>query len=76
MGACRTQGKLRHAQAKGIRICMLDCFMRIYSAQFVVASQDDKNTAVVLANPISQEFDVVRTALLPSLLKTMGNNKV
>jgi len=34
--------------------------------------KDDGRTAVALANPVSQEFDVVRSSLLPGLLKTLG----
>ena len=37
--------------------------------------KDDGNTAVKLANPKSLEFQVVRTSLLPGLLKTLRENK-
>ncbi|BDD59343.1 phenylalanine--tRNA ligase subunit beta [Monascus purpureus] len=37
--------------------------------------KDDGNTAVKLANPKSLEFQVVRTSLLPGLLKTIRENK-
>lgn len=37
--------------------------------------KDDGNTAVRLANPKTQEFQVVRTSLLPGLLKTIRENK-
>lgn len=37
--------------------------------------KDDGNTAVKLANPKSLEFQVVRTSLLPGLLKTVRENK-
>ncbi|OAX83542.1 phenylalanine-tRNA ligase, beta subunit [Emergomyces africanus] len=37
--------------------------------------KDDGNTAVKLANPKTIEFQVVRTSLLPGLLKTIGENK-
>lgn len=36
---------------------------------------DDKKTAVVLANPKTAEYQVVRTSLLPGLLKTLRENK-
>lgn len=36
---------------------------------------DDGKTAVVLSNPVSTEFDIVRTSLLPGLLKTVSNSK-
>lgn len=36
---------------------------------------DDGNTAVKLANPKTQEFQVVRTSLVPGLLKTIRENK-
>ncbi|KAI1755743.1 phenylalanyl-tRNA synthetase [Xylaria castorea] len=37
--------------------------------------QDDGNTAVKLANPKTVEYQVVRTSLLPGLLKTIRDNK-
>nr|KMM73241.1 phenylalanyl-tRNA synthetase beta chain [Coccidioides posadasii RMSCC 3488] len=37
--------------------------------------KDDDNTAVKLANPKTVEFQVVRTSLLPGLLKTIRENK-
>lgn len=37
---------------------------------------DDGKTAVVLSNPVTVEFDVVRTTLLPGLLKTLSSNVV
>ncbi|KAL8720613.1 MAG: hypothetical protein Q9225_002549 [Loekoesia sp. 1 TL-2023] len=37
--------------------------------------QDDGNTAVRLANPKTAEYQVVRTTLLPGLLKTIRENK-
>lgn len=37
--------------------------------------KDDGNTAVKLANPKTVEFQVIRTSLLPGLLKTIRENK-
>ncbi|KAJ9221242.1 hypothetical protein DTO169C6_6378 [Paecilomyces variotii] len=37
--------------------------------------KDDGNTAVKLANPKTLEFQIVRTSLLPGLLKTIRENK-
>ena len=37
--------------------------------------KDDGNTAVKLANPKTAEYQVVRTSLLPGLLKTIRENK-
>lgn len=37
--------------------------------------KDDGNTAVRLANPKTLEFQIVRTSLLPGLLKTIRENK-
>lgn len=36
---------------------------------------DDGHSAVVLANPATIEFEVVRTSMLPGVLKTIQNNK-
>ena len=38
--------------------------------------KDDGNTAVKLANPKTLEFQVVRTSLLPGLLKTLKENRM
>ncbi|XAR63860.1 Phenylalanine--tRNA ligase [Bertholletia excelsa] len=37
--------------------------------------KDDKSTAVIIGNPRSSDFEVVRTSLLPGILKTIGHNK-
>ncbi|XWS50856.1 hypothetical protein CRYUN_Cryun12cG0125500 [Craigia yunnanensis] len=37
--------------------------------------KDDKSTAVVIGNPRSSDFEVVRTSLMPGMLKTVGHNK-
>lgn len=37
--------------------------------------RQDDDTAVTLANPKTQEYQVVRTTLLPGLLKTLRENK-
>lgn len=37
--------------------------------------KDDGESAVVLANPKTQEYQVVRTSLLPGLLKTIRENR-
>jgi phenylalanyl-tRNA synthetase beta chain len=36
---------------------------------------DDGRTAVVLSNPATIEFEVVRTTMIPGMLKTVENNK-
>ncbi|XP_057978331.1 phenylalanine--tRNA ligase beta subunit, cytoplasmic-like [Malania oleifera] len=37
--------------------------------------EDDKSTAVIIGNPRSSDFEVVRTSLIPGILKTVGHNK-
>lgn len=37
--------------------------------------EDDGHSAVVLSNPATVEFEVVRTSMLPGVLKTYQNNK-
>ncbi|KAM7518057.1 hypothetical protein LguiB_017019 [Lonicera macranthoides] len=37
--------------------------------------KDDKSTAVIIGNPRSADFEVVRTSLMPGILKTVGHNK-
>eukprot|EP00249_Psilotum_nudum_P018857 c26990_g2_i1 orf=652-2535(-) len=41
----------------------------------MVNRTDDGKTAVVIDNPRTSEFEVVRTSLLPGIMKTMGHNK-
>ncbi|KAK6249825.1 B3/B4 tRNA-binding domain - like 1 [Theobroma cacao] len=37
--------------------------------------KDDKSTAAIIGNPRSSDFEVVRTSLMPGMLKTVGHNK-
>ncbi|XVE63934.1 hypothetical protein DITRI_Ditri07aG0060600 [Diplodiscus trichospermus] len=37
--------------------------------------KDDKSTQVVIGNPRSSDFEVVRASLMPGMLKTVGHNK-
>lgn len=37
--------------------------------------KDDKSKAVIIGNPRSADFEVVRTSLMPGILKTVGHNK-
>ncbi|PSR96575.1 Phenylalanine--tRNA ligase beta subunit like [Actinidia chinensis var. chinensis] len=37
--------------------------------------EDDKSTAVIIGNPRSADFEVVRASLMPGILKTVGHNK-
>eukprot|EP00897_Mesotaenium_endlicherianum_P008434 jgi/Mesen1/7619/ME000004S07890 len=41
----------------------------------MVKRVDDKATAAIIGNPRSADFEVVRSSLLPGMLKTMGHNK-
>eukprot|EP00252_Welwitschia_mirabilis_P019812 TRINITY_DN4694_c0_g2_i1.p1 TRINITY_DN4694_c0_g2~~TRINITY_DN4694_c0_g2_i1.p1 ORF type:complete len:591 (+),score=130.08 TRINITY_DN4694_c0_g2_i1:313-2085(+) len=41
----------------------------------MINRRDDGKTAVVIANPRTSDFEVVRTSLLPGILKTTGHNK-
>eukprot|EP00004_Rigifila_ramosa_P019166 TRINITY_DN4843_c0_g1_i1.p1 TRINITY_DN4843_c0_g1~~TRINITY_DN4843_c0_g1_i1.p1 ORF type:complete len:586 (-),score=162.72 TRINITY_DN4843_c0_g1_i1:36-1667(-) len=42
---------------------------------FALLRQEDNGLAVQLANPKTQEFQVVRCSLLPGVLKTLSHNK-
>eukprot|EP00271_Cylindrocystis_brebissonii_P019754 TRINITY_DN619_c0_g2_i1.p1 TRINITY_DN619_c0_g2~~TRINITY_DN619_c0_g2_i1.p1 ORF type:complete len:638 (+),score=131.05 TRINITY_DN619_c0_g2_i1:205-2118(+) len=47
-----------------------------YAENFeMVNVKDDKKTGCIIGNPRSADFEVVRTSLLPGMLKTMGHNK-
>ncbi|XVF09422.1 hypothetical protein REPUB_Repub07fG0091500 [Reevesia pubescens] len=37
--------------------------------------KDDKSTAAIIGNPRSSDFEVVRSSLMPGMLKTVGHNK-
>ncbi|KAL0365809.1 UNVERIFIED_CONTAM: Phenylalanine--tRNA ligase beta subunit, cytoplasmic [Sesamum radiatum] len=37
--------------------------------------KDDRSTAAINGNPRSADFEVVRTSLMPGILKTVGHNK-
>lgn len=37
--------------------------------------KDDKSKAVVVGNPRSSDFELVRTSLMPGILKAVGHNK-
>ncbi len=40
-----------------------------------VQAQDDGCTAAIVANPAASDFQVVRSSLLPGVLRTLGHNK-
>ncbi|KAI8556759.1 hypothetical protein RHMOL_Rhmol05G0280000 [Rhododendron molle] len=47
-----------------------------YKEDFAMLNRrDDKSTAVIIGNPRSSDFEVVRTSLMPGMLKTIGHNK-
>ncbi|KAK9278106.1 hypothetical protein L1049_027664 [Liquidambar formosana] len=47
-----------------------------YNENFSMLNRkDDKSTAVIIGNPRSSDFEVVRTSLMPGILKTVGHNK-
>uniref|UniRef100_A0A5B7CBD6 phenylalanine--tRNA ligase n=1 Tax=Davidia involucrata TaxID=16924 RepID=A0A5B7CBD6_DAVIN len=47
-----------------------------YKENFAMLNRkDDKSTAVIIGNPRSSDFEVVRTSLMPGILKTVGHNK-
>ncbi|KAL2503472.1 putative phenylalanine--tRNA ligase beta subunit [Abeliophyllum distichum] len=47
-----------------------------YKENFTLLNrEDDKATAAINGNPRSADFEVVRTSLMPGILKTIGHNK-
>jgi phenylalanyl-tRNA synthetase beta chain len=46
-----------------------------HDENFKFLNKNDSNEAVLLANPKTIEYQVVRTSLLPGMLKTIGSNK-
>ncbi|KAK4413309.1 Phenylalanine--tRNA ligase beta subunit, cytoplasmic [Sesamum alatum] len=47
-----------------------------YKENFTMLNRkDDKLTAAINGNPCSADFEVVRTSLMPGILKTVGHNK-
>jgi phenylalanyl-tRNA synthetase beta chain len=47
---------------------------RIAAEEFKTAFASEKDQIIVLKNPLSSEYDTMRTSLLPGLLKTAGLN--
>lgn len=46
-----------------------------YKENFAMLNRNDDGSAVIIANPRSSDFEVVRTSLMPGILKTIGHNK-
>ncbi|XP_021763151.1 phenylalanine--tRNA ligase beta subunit, cytoplasmic-like [Chenopodium quinoa] len=47
-----------------------------YKENFAMLNRkDDRSTAVIIANPRSSDFEVVRSSLMAGILKTVGHNK-
>ncbi|KAL8471321.1 hypothetical protein ACS0TY_028833 [Phlomoides rotata] len=47
-----------------------------YNENFTMLNRkDDKSTAAINGNPRTADFEVVRTSLMPGILKTVGHNK-
>lgn len=47
-----------------------------YKENFAMLNRkDDKSTAVIIANPRSSDFEMVRSTLMAGILKTVGHNK-
>ncbi|KAL0432137.1 UNVERIFIED_CONTAM: Phenylalanine--tRNA ligase beta subunit, cytoplasmic [Sesamum latifolium] len=47
-----------------------------YKENFTMLNRkDDKSTAAINGNPRSADFEVVRSSLMPGILKTVGHNK-
>ncbi|GAV67255.1 LOW QUALITY PROTEIN: B3_4 domain-containing protein/B5 domain-containing protein [Cephalotus follicularis] len=46
-----------------------------YKENFAMLNRKDDNSAVIIENPRSSDFEVVRTSLMPGILKTVGHNK-
>ncbi|KAA8541114.1 hypothetical protein F0562_025077 [Nyssa sinensis] len=47
-----------------------------YNENFAMLNRkDDKSTAVIIGNPRSSDFEIVRTSLMPGILKTVKHNK-
>ncbi|CAH8354618.1 unnamed protein product, partial [Eruca vesicaria subsp. sativa] len=42
---------------------------------FALLNREDNNSAVIIGNPRSTDFEGARTRLMPGLLKTVGSNK-
>jgi phenylalanyl-tRNA synthetase beta chain len=46
-----------------------------YKENFEMLNRKDNNSAVIIDNPRSADFEVVRISLMPGMLKTVGHNK-
>ncbi|XP_010681993.2 phenylalanine--tRNA ligase beta subunit, cytoplasmic [Beta vulgaris subsp. vulgaris] len=55
---------------------VLNWILCSYKENFSMLSRkDDKSSAVIIANPRSADFEVVRSSLMSGILKTVGHNK-
>lgn len=67
---------VRHACAQSGWLEVLPLILCSHDENFKwMNRQDDKTKAIVLENPKTQEYQIVRTSLLPGLLKTLRENK-
>ncbi|KAM7269278.1 hypothetical protein ACFE04_024775 [Oxalis oulophora] len=46
-----------------------------YKENFAMLNRKDNNSAVIIGNPRSADFEVIRTSLMPGMLKTVAQNK-
>jgi phenylalanyl-tRNA synthetase beta chain len=46
-----------------------------HDENFAWLNREDKGTAVHIGNPKTKEYQIVRTSLLPGILKTIRENK-
>lgn len=66
---------MRHASAQAGWLEVMPLTLCSYDENFKFLRATDDNTAVKLANPKTFEYQVVRTTLVPGLLKTIKENK-
>ncbi|CAL4910307.1 unnamed protein product [Urochloa decumbens] len=71
----RFSDKIRAEVARAGYMEVLTFMLSSHEENFDMLNRtDDKSKAVIIANPRTSEFEVVRTSLMPCLLKTLKHN--
>ncbi|KAL0887813.1 hypothetical protein Bca101_011796 [Brassica carinata] len=65
---------LRSEVAMNVYTEVLTWILCSHKENFALLNREDDNSAVIIGNPRGADFEVVRTRLMPGILKTVGSN--
>ncbi|KAL1208535.1 Phenylalanine--tRNA ligase beta subunit, cytoplasmic [Cardamine amara subsp. amara] len=66
---------LRSEIAMNVYTEVLTWILCSHKENFAMLNRKDDNSAVIIGNPRSADFEVVRTSLMPGILKTVSSNR-